>query len=599
MKNLAAHLSGYFQTATAPMLLRSKSWKAFPRRPKVIFVILLSVSLSLLLQSLSCYAQAPQQFSFQGVARGADGKIVTNKNIIVGFIIHQGTSNGPQVFNEVHNTTTNVNGVFNLQIGSITNLSNLNWEANSYFLHTIMYYDGLPAQVDLGSTQLLSVPYSISALKSIKSEKADTAFVAKKWVDDAPIIQTGSDNTSSLLPDISIGNMLIWYPKKGAFRAGNNDGNWTRATIGKYSFAAGDGTLASGESSTSFGLKTKASDYGTFAAGSHAEANAPGAIVLGTNSIASGENSTSLGSYAHAIGDHSIALGYGAEASGNASIALGNSTVIGERSISLGEGIEVKAVDAIAIGKFNNNSDSPGINPTTSDRIFQLGNGTTNAARSNAITVLRNGNVGIGNNVLQPEFLLDLGGRIRINHNGETAGIHFDNSIHNPDGFVGMKTDNEVGLYVNDGWRFWVNSSNAFVNGNVVNTSDSRLKKMITPVAKSLLSLTSLKGYHYYWKDEKQGGELQTGLIAQNVEQIFPELVITNKDGYKSVNYIGLIPHLIEAVKELDQRTAEVAELKKELAQARELNKRISQLEAGLKSLLDGNTSATGNTQSK
>ena len=46
---------------------------------------------------------------------------------------------------------------------------------------------------------------------------------------------------------------------------------------------------------------------------------------------------------------------------------------------------------------------------------------------------------------------------------------------------------------------------------------------------------------------------MQTGLLAQEVELYFPELVKTNPDGEKSVNYIGIIPHLIEAIKELKQ----------------------------------------------
>jgi Chaperone of endosialidase len=42
----------------------------------------------------------------------------------------------------------------------------------------------------------------------------------------------------------------------------------------------------------------------------------------------------------------------------------------------------------------------------------------------------------------------------------------------------------------------------------------------------------------------------QMGVIAQEVEKVFPELVTTNGDGYKRVNYIGLIPVLIESIKE-------------------------------------------------
>ena len=51
---------------------------------------------------------------------------------------------------------------------------------------------------------------------------------------------------------------------------------------------------------------------------------------------------------------------------------------------------------------------------------------------------------------------------------------------------------------------------------------------------------------------------MQTGVIAQEVQKIFPELVNTDKEGMLSVDYIGLIPHLIEAVKELKVKNQEL-----------------------------------------
>jgi hypothetical protein len=60
-----------------------------------------------------------------------------------------------------------------------------------------------------------------------------------------------------------------------------------------------------------------------------------------------------------------------------------------------------------------------------------------------------------------------------------------------------------------------------------------------------------LNAYHYHWKAADRDQSLQTGLIAQEVQKQFPELVMADDEGYLSVNYIGLIPHLIEAHKEL------------------------------------------------
>lgn len=639
MKNLAIHLSGHFTSATAPVSPSPKNRNAFSRKPHVILVMLLSVSL--LLPSQSLFAQAPQQFSFQGVARDAAGKIVANKNIIIGFDILQGSSNGPVVFNEVHNTSTNTNGIFTLQIGSITNLSNINWETNSYFLHTIMYYDGLPAQVDLGTTQLLSVPYSLHALKAsnaTKSITSDTALVAKKWIDDEPIIQTGSSGVGSPLPNVSNGNMLIWYPKNAAFRAGKNTGNkWNSATIGICSFATGNGTLASGENSASFGKNTEATGNSAFALGSGSQASGDYSFATGNNANASGTTSTAIGQNAEASstnafavglnskatdirsiaignaaessGQDAVALGYnskatnsnslafgsGSEATGINSVSFGNSIASGTRSFAVGEGALAKAVSGIALGTYNDPGDFPGAQAAATDRIFQLGNGIS-SEQSNAITVLRNGNIGIGKNVLVPEFVMDFGGRTRVRHNGATAGIHFNNSQNQTEGFVGMKTDDEVGLYVGNAWRLIVHKGGTVYAQSFSNFSDKRLKTDIRPVQKSIARLSKIQGYNYFWKDIKGSKDLQTGVIAQEIEDFFPELVSTGKDGFKAVNYIGLIPHLIEAVKELDKKTEEITALKKELASVQEMNKKLSALEASVKQIMAGQAGTSTQT---
>jgi hypothetical protein len=65
-----------------------------------------------------------------------------------------------------------------------------------------------------------------------------------------------------------------------------------------------------------------------------------------------------------------------------------------------------------------------------------------------------------------------------------------------------------------------------------------------------------LRGVSFEWREDLQPGQSgkDLGVIAQEVEQVFPELVGVDQRGYKTVNYIGLIAPLIEAVKELDAR---------------------------------------------
>ncbi|GAB3503466.1 tail fiber domain-containing protein [Emticicia fontis] len=169
------------------------------------------------------------------------------------------------------------------------------------------------------------------------------------------------------------------------------------------------------------------------------------------------------------------------------------------------------------------------------------------------------GRVGIGLDT--PKEILDINGRVRIRHTTNTSGIWMSNSTNSLDGadgaFYGMKSDTETGVYIGNAWRFWVNSAgNGYLGGNIILTSDKRLKKDFSRLNNSLTTITQLHGYHYKWIEESRNKDLQTGLIAQEVQQIFPELVQTDEKGFLSVNYIGLIPHLIEAVKELRQENS-------------------------------------------
>jgi hypothetical protein len=84
------------------------------------------------------------------------------------------------------------------------------------------------------------------------------------------------------------------------------------------------------------------------------------------------------------------------------------------------------------------------------------------------------------------------------------------------------------------------------VSGDISASSDARLKTDIKTIDNALSKVTQLRGVSFI-KDNKKS----IGVLAQEVEQIIPEVVITN--GYKSVAYGNLVGLLIEAIKELKQ----------------------------------------------
>ncbi len=84
--------------------------------------------------------------------------------------------------------------------------------------------------------------------------------------------------------------------------------------------------------------------------------------------------------------------------------------------------------------------------------------------------------------------------------------------------------------------------------GGIFATSDKRFKTNIKTIENATEKVNQIDGISYNWKEGEQ--TLQFGVIAQELEKVFPNLVQTNDKGYKSVNYIGLIPVLLEAIKE-------------------------------------------------
>ncbi|MDO8604042.1 MAG: tail fiber domain-containing protein [bacterium] len=91
----------------------------------------------------------------------------------------------------------------------------------------------------------------------------------------------------------------------------------------------------------------------------------------------------------------------------------------------------------------------------------------------------------------------------------------------------------------------------------LVCTSDATLKKDVETIESALDSIVALRGVTFRWNSEEATSSPHIGFIAQEVEKVLPELVATDAfSGKKSVNYIGFVPVLIEAVKELANRVA-------------------------------------------
>ncbi|MDD4973675.1 MAG: tail fiber domain-containing protein [Bacteriovorax sp.] len=86
--------------------------------------------------------------------------------------------------------------------------------------------------------------------------------------------------------------------------------------------------------------------------------------------------------------------------------------------------------------------------------------------------------------------------------------------------------------------------------GTITSASDKRLKKDFTSLEGSLEKILSLRGVGFSWRDKNFGKGRQVGFIAQEVEEIYPELVHTNSKGIKSIAYQNLVAPLVEAIRD-------------------------------------------------
>lgn len=121
----------------------------------------------LVLLGINTWAQAPQSFNYQGVARDLSGNILVSQNVSLRITILSGNPTGTSEYSESHSLTTNAFGIFNTAIGSGTlisgNFANINWGGNTHYIKVELDPNGGNSFTEMGTTQLLSVPYALYA----------------------------------------------------------------------------------------------------------------------------------------------------------------------------------------------------------------------------------------------------------------------------------------------------------------------------------------------------------------------------------------------------------------------------------------------------
>lgn len=180
----------------------------------------------------TAHAQAPQGIPYQAAARSSTGAVLASTPISVRFTIRDSIATGAMKYRETHTVTTDANGMFSLVIGQGTPISGtftaINWGQNAKFQQVEMDPAGGSSFTDMGTQQMLSVPYSIYSKNGlpvgvggdilyhdgtnwVKLPAGTVGQVLTMGNSGVPVWANNTDTTSSLAIGSSYGGGKIFY----------------------------------------------------------------------------------------------------------------------------------------------------------------------------------------------------------------------------------------------------------------------------------------------------------------------------------------------------------------------------------------------------
>jgi hypothetical protein len=603
------------------------------------------------------FAQAPGSFKYQALIRDSNGEVLAEQNVAMRISIIQGSTSGTILYSERHTSNTNRNGLINLIIGQGTPLSgtfsSIPWGNDLFFLKLEMDPEGGNNYTEMGTSQLLSVPYALYSKqsKTVDHYSSDTLFVvkdkqgnvvfavfpdgAKVYVNDTVnkdkaggfavsgrskvkgteynIFHTTPDSTRIFINEytgnkdkaggfavsgrskvkgeenklfytdndstrIYIDNstrdkaggfavsgrskiknmsdnyfnvsgsntvdtinpskpMILWYPKKEAFLTGRVliEGP---DSVGTNSMATGFESKAVGDYSQAMGYQALSRNDYTTAIGHQPIATGQYSVAIGKNSKATDKSAYAFGEYARAKGYKSYALGYMCSATGLKSYCIGSQNdARGETSIAIGHRADANGNSAVAMGR---NSQAIGYHSIAigiSDDSF---GGWTTASGSKSIAI---GTSSESNQYASFTYGFDL----ENNDNYSVVLGKYNEPLTSGTSLIvgnGTSSSRSNAMIVYE-------NGDVEIAGNLNENSDIRLKNNIKSIGSSLKKINNLNPVYFNFKNKTfyPGGK-QVGLIAQEVEKIFPEFVSSDEKGFLSVNYSKMSVILIKAIQE-------------------------------------------------
>ncbi|MBP9151746.1 MAG: tail fiber domain-containing protein [Flavobacteriales bacterium] len=585
----------------------------------------LIITLSTVLCSFSAMAQVPQAVNYQAVARDAGGNLLANTAIGIQFSIHDITSSGTVLYQEQHTTTTNELGLFTLQIGSgapsIGDFASTYWLVDDKFLEVEMDVNGGTSYSSMGTSQLVSVPYSLLAQTAatigpnatleptqLTSGSANIGDIlvwdGSNWLPNPPAdpsstneIQTLSVSGSSIslsngggvigIPNswISVGGSHILNPNAGNVSIDPLGSNIPTASLDVRRGNAADGTAAfrgtTHDSHFNYGtsedtyIRGGKNDAPVYINDTH---NGNVNVVTGGGGLGIGVSSN-LSYKAQLVS--TIGKGMRIDVTGSASIPEGLAVLMSGVSSADKYGIYS---ESNGLGSGNNwgvfgraSGAAPGYKVGVLGEAAGTGNFTNNSigVQGKAISQSTD-NFGVYGYATTPTTYFNYG--VFGEATGNLTDVPFTWDDHLQGGF-GISKYGNFAVYgstqgSNGSWAGYFDGD-VYTWDTYYRSSDSRLKNNVKTLESGLATVARLRPVSYNLKesakeDAKFSEKRTYGFIAQEVGEVLPELVVSfihpvdvNVHGDErqllALNYDGFIPVLTSAIQE---QQAIIAKLK-------------------------------------
>ena len=447
-------------------------------------------------------------------------------------------------------TSTSMNGQENTATGYNSLTNNISGDSNTASGYMALYYNNMGSyNTSIGSQALFHNQYGThntavghQALFNVLPGSHNTAvgpFALRN-------LYNGYNNTAN-------GNNALFYLQTGNFNTATGDEALMNLTNGLENTGLGSGTQTSG-------------------------VNAHNQTIIGSNAVGQADNSVVLGNEnvtAIYMGQDSDAIVYagGLNIDGMAITSSELNLLSGITTNGSGIVSTVTENDNIGVRLSTSSTENYGnIGSNAVDLSFSSSSSETKGATGNnsfasGLNTTASGNVSsaIGINTIASDYSSFAIGQYNnslssITTNGNATAFDLNNTAF----VIGNGTASDA---KSDAFKVLFNGDATIgkdltIKGDILVSSDARLKANIVSLGSTLAKLLLLDGKTYTMKKD---GKQKIGLLAQDIKNVFPELVSEDDDEMLAVNYQGLIPILINALKEQDAKISRLEQLTKQL----------------------------------